>query len=285
MNLDDLKNNINVWLYGKLNTYYRQKNKVEFVEQHGFVTSHKFSELSLLAVYYSNDKQLKDKILSFCRKYFKDFNEVKYNTAINKIIDNTKKNKPRLKQIDSIPLPIDVCKRIFHITKNLNAPYVVLQKNVCKTLFALVCLSYLEYTLKPEDDKPIYIYHSYSDLKKTSGITSFQSFLNVLRFLQTNNIIKVCINGVVHLTTEFLNNIGFFNVSTNNITVIDYDNLYRYATVAFDKINNKNPHYKHCRVCGHLFTNTRNGKLYCQRCAKIVKNYQNVLYYKNKHQN
>ena len=97
-----------------------------------------------------------------------------------------------------------------------------------------------------------------------------------------HNIVDVSINGAISLTQAFVWDIKLFKKSENTLTILDYDHLYKYSTIAFDMLHDRVPTYKPCALCNTLFTANRNVHKYCDRCSKLVKNYQNLQYYKNK---
>lgn len=318
MNIDELKNNIDIWVYGKFNSYYRQQTKAEFLLSHGFISNHRFEELGLVAQYlYSLDSSigLKKELIAYCRKWFKDFNEVKYNPIINTIVQSCKNQfrlltktkqsvnlksqiyiKQPLVEIPFVSLPIESCEIMFDMVNKLNVPNNK-KAAITKLLFALVGLTLLEKkrTNKSEIDT-IYINHKYTDIQKTAGISSANKLIELLQILATpvlssdnsekseirNNIIDVSINGAISLTQAFVWDIKLFKKSENTLTILDYDHLYKYSAVAFDMLHDRVPTYKPCALCNTLFTANRNVHKYCDRCSKLVKNYQNLQYYKNK---
>lgn len=318
MNIDELKNNIDIWVYSKLNSYYRQQTKAEFLLSHGFISNHRFEELGLVAQYlYSLDSSigLKKELIAYCRKWFKDFNEVKYNPIINTIVQSCKNQfrlltktkqsvnlksqiyiKQPLVEIPFVSLPIESCEIMFDMVNKLNVPNNK-KAAITKLLFALVGLTLLEKkrTNKSEIDT-IYINHKYTDIQKTAGISSANKLIELLQILATpvlssdnsekseirNNIIDVSINGAISLTQAFVWDIKLFKKSENTLTILDYDHLYKYSAVAFDMLHDRVPTYKPCALCNTLFTANRNVHKYCDRCSKLVKNYQNLQYYKNK---
>ena len=341
MNIDELKNNIDVWVYSKFNSYYRQQTKAEFLLSHGFISNHRFEELGLVAQFlYSQDTtiSLKKELLAYCRKWFKDFNEVKYNPIINTIVQSCKKQflKQPLVEIPSVSLPIESCEIMFDMANKLNVSNNK-KAAITKLLFALVGLTLLEkkrtnrpvpsstqFLLLPQKEQSvisenqnyiedetvcsfeksklhqetdtIYINHKYTDIQKTAGISSANKLIELLQILATpvlssdnsekseirNNIIDVSINGAISLTQAFVWDIKLFKKSENTLTILDYDHLYKYSTIAFDMLHDRVPTYKPCALCNTLFTANRNVHKYCDRCSKLVKNYQNLQYYKNK---
>ena len=319
MNIDELKNNIDIWVYSKLNSYYRQQTKAEFLLSHGFISNHRFEELGLVAQYlYSLDSSigLKKELIAYCRKWFKDFNEVKYNPIINTIVQSCKNLFPLLPktkqsvnlksqiyikqplvEIPFISLPIESCEIMFDMVNKLNVPNNK-KAAITKLLFALVGLTLLEKkrTNRPVETDTIYINHKYTDIQKTAGISSANKLIELLQILATpvlssdnsekseirNNIIDVSINGAISLTQAFVWDIKLFKKSENTLTILDYDHLYKYSTIAFDMLHDRVPTYKPCALCNTLFTANRNVHKYCDRCSKLVKNYQNLQYYKNK---
>ena len=322
MNIDELKNNINVqprflsktkqpanlrkqisvWVYSKFNSYYRQQTKAEFLLSHGFISNHRFEELGLVAQYlYSLDSSigLKKELLAYCRKWFKDFNEVKYNPIINTIVQSCKNQcrKQPLVEIPSVSLPIESCEIMFDMVNKLNVPNNK-KAAITKLLFALAGLTLLgkKRTNKHQETDTIYINHKYTDIQKTAGISSANKLIELLQILATpvsssdnsakseirNNIIDVSINGAISLTQAFVWDIKLFKKSENILTIVDYDHLYKYSAIAFDMLHDRVPTYKPCALCNTLFTANRNVHKYCDRCSKLVKNYQNLQYYKNK---
>lgn len=300
----NLKKQINVWVYGKLNSYYRQQTKAEFLLSHGFISNHRFEELGLVAQFLLQQKQeqsvsLKKELLAYCRKWFKDFNEVKYNPIINTIVQSCKKQflKQPLVEIPSVSLPIESCEIMFDMVNKLNVPNNK-KAAITKLLFALAGLTLLEKkrTNRPVETDTIYINHKYTDIQKTAGISSANKLIELLQILATpvlssdnsekseirNNIIDVSINGAISLTQAFVWDIKLFKKSENTLTILDYDHLYKYSAVAFDMLHDRVPTYKPCALCNTLFTANRNVHKYCDRCSKLVKNYQNLQYYKNK---
>ena len=319
MNIDELKNNIDIWVYSKLNSYYRQQTKAEFLLSHGFISNHRFEELGLVAQYlYSLDSSigLKKELIAYCRKWFKDFNEVKYNPIINTIVQSCKNLFPLLTktkqsvnlksqiyikqplvEIPFVSLPIESCEIMFDMVNKLNVPNNK-KAAITKLLFALAGLTLLEKkrTNRPVETDTIYINHKYTDIQKTAGISSANKLIELLQILATpvlssdnsekseirNNIIDVSINGAISLTQAFVWDIKLFKKSENTLTILDYDHLYKYSTIAFDMLHDRVPTYKPCALCNTLFTANRNVHKYCDRCSKLVKNYQNLQYYKNK---
>lgn len=319
MNIDELKNNIDIWVYSKLNSYYRQQTKAEFLLSHGFISNHRFEELGLVAQYlYSLDSSigLKKELIAYCRKWFKDFNEVKYNPIINTIVQSCKNQfrlltktkqsvnlksqiyiKQPLVEIPFVSLPIESCEIMFDMVNKLNVPNNK-KAAITKLLFALAGLTLLEKkrTNRPVETDTIYINHKYTDIQKTAGISSANKLIELLQILATpvlssdnsekseirNNIIDVSINGAISLTQAFVWDIKLFKKSENTLTILDYDHLYKYSAVAFDMLHDRVPTYKPCALCNTLFTANRNVHKYCDRCSKLVKNYQNLQYYKNK---
>ena len=301
----NLINEINVWVYGKFNSYYRQQTKAEFLLSHGFISNHRFEELGLVAQYLYMDNpvvNLKKELLVYCRKWFKDFNEVKYNPIINTIVQSCKKGVAPLVEIPSVSLPIESCEIMFDMVNKLNVSNNK-KAAITKLLFALVGLTLLEKkrTNKPvpsstEDETvcsfeksklhqeidTIYINHKYTDVQKTAGISSANKLIELLQILKESNIIDVSINGAISLTQAFVWDIKLFKKSENTLTILDYDHLYKYSTIAFDILHDRVPTYKSCALCNTLFTANRNVHKYCDRCSKLVKNYQNLQYYKNK---
>lgn len=288
MNIDELKNNIDVWVYSKFNSYYRQQTKAEFLLSHGFISNHRFEELGLVARYlYDNDSStnLKKELIAYCRKWFKDFNEVKYNPIINTIVQSCKKGVVPLVEIPSVSLPIESCEIMFDIANKLNVSNNK-KAAITKLLFALVGLTLLE---KKRTNKPvpssidtIYINHKYTDIQKTAGISSANKLIELLQILVVYKFINVSINGAISLTQSFIWDIKLFKTETKTLTILDYDHLYKYSTIAFDILHDRVPTYKPCALCNTLFTANRNVHKYCDRCSKLVKNYQNLQYYKNK---
>lgn len=298
--------NIPFWVYSKFNSYYRQQTKAEFLLSHGFISNHRFEELGLVARYlYDNDSSinLKKELIAYCRKWFKDFNEVKYNPIINTIVQSCKKGVVPLVEIPSVSLPMESCEIMFDMVNKLNVPNNK-KAAITKLLFALVGLTLLEKkrTNKSEIDT-IYINHKYADIQKTAGISSANKLIELLQILKEsvsffntknetarisekseirNNIIDVSINGAISLTQAFVWDIKLFKKSENTLTILDYDHLYKYSTIAFDMLHDRVPTYKSCALCNTLFTANRNVHKYCDRCSKLVKNYQNLQYYKNK---
>ena len=152
----NLINEINIWVYSKFNSYYRQQTKAEFLLSHGFISNHRFEELGLVAQYlYSLDSSigLKKELLAYCRKWFKDFNEVKYNPIINTIVQSCKKQflKQPLVEIPSVSLPIESCEIMFDMVNKLNIPNNK-KAAITKLLFALAGLTLLE---KKRTNKPV----------------------------------------------------------------------------------------------------------------------------------
>lgn len=295
----NLVNEISVWVYSKFNSYYRQQTKAEFLLSHGFISNYRFEELGLVAQYlYSLDSSigLKKELLAYCRKWFKDFNEVKYNPIINTIVQSCKKRVTPLVEIPSISLPIESCKIMFDMVNKLNVPNNK-KAAITKLLFALAGLTLLEKkrTNRLETDT-IYINHKYTDIQKTAGVSSANKLIELLQILATpvsssdnsekseirNNIIDVSINGAISLTQAFVWDIKLYKQKTETLTILDYDHLYKYSAIAFDMLHDRVPIYKPCALCNTLFTANRNVHKYCDRCSKLVKNYQNLQYYKNK---
>ena len=293
----NLKKQINVWVYSKFNSYYRQQTKAQFLLSHGFISNHRFEELGLVARFLLQQKQeqsvgLKKELLAYCRKWFKDFNEVKYNPIINTIVQSCKKSVTPLVEIPSISLPIESCKIMFDMVNKLNVSNNK-KAAITKLLFALVGLTLLEKkrTNKIETDT-VYINHKYTDIQKTAGISSANKLIELLQILAGsdfseihNNIIDVSINGAISLTQAFVWDIKLFvpyKKGVETLTILDYDHLYKYSAIAFDMLHDRVPTYKPCALCNTLFTANRNVHKYCDRCSKLVKNYQNLQYYKNK---
>lgn len=299
--------NIPFWVYGKFNSYYRQQTKAKFLLSHGFISNHRFEELGLVARYlYDNDSSinLKKELIAYCRKWFKDFNEVKYNPIINTIVQSCKKRVGiGLVEIPSVSLPTESCKIMFDMVNKLNVSNNK-KAAITKLLFALAGLTLLEKkrTNKSETDT-IYINHKYTDIQKTAGISSANKLIELLQILKEsvsffntknetarisdksemrNNIIDVSINGAISLTQAFVWDIKLYKQKTETLTILDYDHLYKYSTIAFDMLHDRVPTYKPCALCNTLFTANRNVHKYCDRCSKLVKNYQNLQYYKNK---
>nr|DAG76978.1 MAG TPA: hypothetical protein [Caudoviricetes sp.] len=287
-------------MYSKFNSYYRQQTKAKFLLSHGFISNHRFEELGLVARYlYDNDSSinLKKELIAYCRKWFKDFNEVKYNPIINTIVQSCKKRVVPLVEIPSVSLPIESCEIMFDLVNNLKVNDSI-KRNLTKLLFALVGLTLLEKkrTNRPVETDTIYINHKYTDIQKTAGISSANKLIELLQILATpvsssdnsekseirNNIIDVSINGAISLTQTFVWDIKLFKKSENILTIVDYDHLYKYSAIAFDMLHDRVPTYKPCALCNTLFTANRNVHKYCDRCSKLVKNYQNLQYYKNK---
>ena len=320
----NLRKQISVWVYSKFNSYYRQQTKAEFLLSHGFISNHRFEELGLVARYlYDNDSSinLKKELLAYCRKWFKDFNEVKYNPIINTIVQSCKnqvrlstktkqsvnlKNQINMRQplveIPSVSLPIESCEIMFDMVNKLNVPNNK-KAAITKLLFALAGLTLLEKKrtnksvpssvedetvcsfekskLHQETDT-IYINHKYTDIQKTAGISSANKLIELLQILVTCKFVDVSINGAISLTQAFVWDIKLFKKSENILTILDYDHLYKYSAIAFDMLHDRVPTYKPCALCNTLFTANRNVHKYCDRCSKLVKNYQNLQYYKNK---
>lgn len=284
----NLINEISVWVYSKFNSYYRQQTKAEFLLSHGFISNHRFEELGLVAQYLYMDNpvvNLKKELLAYCRKWFKDFNEVKYNPIINTIVQSCKKQslKQPLVEIPSVSLPMESCEIMFDMVNKLNVPNNK-KAVITKLLFALAGLTLLEKkrTNKHQETDTIYINHKYTDIQKTAGISSANKLIELLQILKESNIIDVSINGAISLTQAFVWDIKLFKKSENILTIVDYDHLYKYSAIAFDMLHDRVPTYKPCALCNTLFTANRNVHKYCDRCSKLVKNYQNLQYYKNK---
>lgn len=306
----NLINEISVWVYSKFNSYYRQQTKAEFLLSHGFISNHRFEELGLVAQYlYSLDSSIglsvssspvpssnkdetpcnfeksklhKKELLAYCRKWFKDFNEVKYNPIINTIVQSSKKKATPLVEIPFVSLPMESCKIMFDMANKLNVPNNK-KAAITKLLFALVGLTLLEKkrTNRLETDT-IYINHKYTDIQKTAGISSANKLIELLQILVTCKSVDVSINGAISLTQAFVWDIKLYKQETETLTILDYDHLYKYSTIAFDMLHDRVPTYKPCALCNTLFTANRNVHKYCDRCSKLVKNYQNLQYYKNK---
>lgn len=304
----NLRKQISVWVYSKFNSYYRQQTKAEFLLSHGFISNHRFEELGLVARYlYDNDSSInlpvsssnkdeivcksgksdlhKKELIAYCRKWFKDFNEVKYNPIINTIVQSCKNQcrKQPLVEIPSISLPIESCEIMFNLVNNLKVNDSI-KRNLTKLLFALTGLTLLEKkrTNKHQETDTIYINHKYTDIQKTAGISSANKLIELLQILVTCKFADVSINGAVSLTRAFVWDIKLFKKSENTLTIVDYDHLYKYSAIAFDMLHDRVPTYKPCALCNTLFTANRNVHKYCDRCSKLVKNYQNLQYYKNK---
>lgn len=282
----NLINEINIWVYSKFNSYYRQQTKAKFLLSHGFISNHRFEELGLVAQYlYSLDSSigLKKELLAYCRKWFKDFNEVKYNPIINTIVQSSKKKVTPLVEIPFVSLQMESCKIMFDMVNKLNVPNNK-KAAITKLLFALAGLTLLEKkrTNKHQETDTIYINHKYTDIQKTAGISSANKLIELLQILKECNIIDVSINGAISLTQTFIWDIKLFKKSENTLTILDYDHLYKYSAIAFDMLHDRVPTYKSCALCNTLFTANRNVHKYCDRCSKLVKNYQNLQYYKNK---
>nr|DAI07917.1 MAG TPA: hypothetical protein [Caudoviricetes sp.] len=265
---------------------------------------------------FEKSKLHKKELLAYCRKWFKDFNEVKYNPIINTIVQSCKKRVTPLVEIPSVSLPMESCEIMFDMVNKLNVSNNK-KAAITKLLFALAGLTLLEKKrtnksvpsstedetvcsfekskLHQETDT-IYINHKYTDIQKTAGISSANKLIELLQILATpvsssdnseksemrNNIIDVSINGAISLTQAFVWDIKLFKKSENTLTILDYDHLYKYSTIAFDMLHDRVPIYKPCALCNTLFTANRNVHKYCDRCSKLVKNYQNLQYYKNK---
>ena len=231
---------------------------------------------------FEKSKLHKKELLAYCRKWFKDFNEVKYNPIINTIVQNSKKKATPLVEIPFVSLPMESCKIMFDMANKLNVSNNK-KAAITKLLFALVGLTLLEKkrTNKLETDT-IYINHKYTDIQKTAGISSANKLIELLQILKESNIIDVSINGAISLTQAFIWDIKLFKKSENILTILDYDHLYKYSAIAFDMLHDRVPIYKPCALCNTLFTANRNVHKYCDRCSKLVKNYQNLQYYKNK---
>lgn len=301
----NLINEISIWVYSKFNSYYRQQTKAKFLLSHGFISNHRFEELGLVAQFlYSQNPtiSLKKELIAYCRKWFKDFNEVKYNPIINTIVQSCKKRVVPLVEIPLVSLPIESCEIMFDMVNKLNVSNNK-KAAITKLLFALAGLTLLEKkrTNRLETDT-IYINHKYTDIQKTAGISSTNKLIELLQILVTpvpssaedetarisdfpeirHNIVDVSINGAISLTQAFVWDIKLFKKSENTLTILDYDHLYKYSTIAFDILHDRVPIYKPCALCNTLFTANRNVHKYCDRCSKLVKNYQNLQYYKNK---
>ena len=133
-----------------------------------------------------------------------------------------------------------------------------------------------------QETDTIYINHKYTDIQKTAGMSSANKLIELLQILVTYKFVDVSINGAISLTQAFVWDIKLFKKSENTLTILDYDHLYKYSTIAFDILHDRVPTYKPCALCNTLFTANRNVHKYCDRCSKLVKNYQNLQYYKNK---
>ena len=100
--------------------------------------------------------------------------------------------------------------------------------------------------------------------------------------MATCKFVDVSINGAISLTQAFVWDIKLYKQETETLNIVDYDHLYKYSAIAFDMLHDRVPTYKPCALCNTLFTANRNVHKYCDRCSKLVKNYQNLQYYKNK---
>lgn len=237
---------------------YNEKDLAEYMLKNGFHSKNKFYELSVLSrfLYFhgKSKEEIKSFLIDFCNRYFKNFNYVKYSSAMRKIIDSC--SKYPLLQVGTIKISSNEAKEC----KNLNS------YELSCVFFTLLCMAKIRYLLKENK----YINEKISYLTKISGMTSKKKFIKLLKELISRGYVRLCINGNI----EWLND---FDTDTDDVAVYvnDIEHCYLYYR------NYLRGGYRECVNCGTIIKKSSNRK-YCEACSKYIKNEQNKRYYHEK---
>lgn len=229
---------------------YNEKDLAIYILNNGFTSNKKFYELSVVARHLFSEgvdkADIKQLLITFCERYFENFNYVKNQKMIDSIIKNV--SKYSLRQIGTI----EITDREMEL---INSAYGFDDK---KMLFTLLCL--LKVNLKSGGTN--FINESIGNLRKICHITSNKKIMQHIKNLSDDGLIRVCINGAIECLFEPIG--GKTIVKLNDI-----DNAGLYY------INYKRGGYKECKECGKMFKMVSNRNTYCESCLPIIKKEQN----------
>ena len=227
---------------------FYEKERAEELLENGFFCFIKFEELIILAKYFrdeknKNDREIKESLISFCKEYDEDFNEILSRKKIADAVRISKKYK--------IKKDTDIC-----ITKKeIESINTFEEYKIRKVLFVMAVISkYLKYNHdgdnKNVEDKSYYV--------------SSCSFINILKMAKVNVsknerkriLYKIDQSGLITTLPT-----GCFKVN-----FID-ENSEKFVTIK--SLNNIIDYYpKICANCGAIIENNPKNHNLCPNCYK-----------------
>ena len=215
----------------------------QHIMQNGFITSHKFHELSIVSRYLHSigftKKEIEKNIIEFCEKYYTDFNYILNMKMIDILVKTSSKLKVR--QLGKLPITESDMEYVDNIN-NLK------QK---KIFFAMLCLFKINYILN--DNR--YVKEKDNIVAKMADLKPVKDVNYILHELCQAGFFRSCSNG----STERL-----FELDMESPIVFeigDVDNAWLYY------LNHKQGGYTECRECGKIVKSAK-AKQYCDTCAK-----------------
>ena len=135
------------------------------------------------------------------------------------------------------------------------------------------------------NQKHLYFFSRYNNVKMVvTNDMDVWKYANLmkLRVFERYKLCNQLISQNLYVEDNFKSNNYFYlpfmvNEGEPEIVISNYDNILGELYYYNDKEN-----YKRCAECGVIIKKTRSPKKYCKNCAKIVKNKQNLQYYKQK---
>lgn len=237
---------------------YNEQELAEYMIENGFSSNKKFYELSVLSRYYysqgKSKEEIKELLIKFCDRYFENFNYVKYNSTLNKIIGSCGKYK--LLQVGSVAITekeVEKCNELDY-------------GQIGMTFFSLLCLYKINKYFRDSN----FVNEKYSTIMKMAGIQTRSTFMRILKILHDKEYIRICINGSIEWITE---------IEEDNNIVIQVKDIMNSSLYYKNYLHGG---YKECESCGKMIRRISNQK-YCSDCAKQIKLQQNKeSYRKNK---
>jgi hypothetical protein len=252
---------------------HNRYNEIEYakaIESNGFLSRFKKHELRVLAKYYKSqgvkNAELKELICEFCERHIPNYNEVRYASFINGIINFASKKTNKLIVIKDIPIAGTEGRAI----DKLDIGYEY--KRFLFAWLVKVKLNRAIYKISHDAElKSIYFSHEVARQKeifKMSNLDRKEYNMNeIIKHLYDKGIIDIANNGKIKLL--FMENMTEGKKISLRIPTTDID----YAGYYWDQFKKK---YKvgYCQECGIIIKKKNISKKYCQKCGKKIKNLQ-----------
>lgn len=229
---------------------YNEISYAESMLENGFLTNRRIYELNILSKYFFHTgntmEDVQKKVLEFCYKNMKDFNENKYSDIICSVLKNAQKTK--IIELKEIP----VTEKDIEFINSFNE-----DKKFKEVLFCLLIIKKIRNILGQNP----YLNYKYSKFAKMCGIRQTKDIYPILKRLEDSGLVNVCRNSNLKIN---------FEISEENTKTIfavrDFNSSFSYYR-NYMKLGK----YKECENCGRIIKVVGNRKTYCSDCAKKIK--------------
>lgn len=258
---------------------YNELAYAELISKNGFQTSHLFTELKLLALYYKQvlgykPKQRREQVLAFCEEYIPLFNRAKYYKIINQALSQADKPNACLIVVDKIP----VYKKEMDYIRHCDTTYEI--KKVLFTFLIQWKINQKIYTEKNKKEYTTFYFKGgkskYNTLKKMSNISNKLNInTDIISELNDKHLITVYHNGLISL--EFLKEC--LDLKGDSPLLFEIKGNYQDIGYWYEYYNpivtQQNHNIDFCQCCGSAYIKKKNVQKYCcDECAAKQKSIQ-----------